>query len=89
LVALEELRLVRPSEAAAFVADGGIDIDGELPINPHGGLIGEAYIHGFNGLIEAVAQARGSAVNQVRDFEHVLVTGGPALPTSGLILGPA
>ena len=30
---------------------------------------------------------RGSAVNQVTDVEHVVVTAGTGVPTSGLILG--
>jgi len=87
-VTLEELGLVDMNEVAQFVASGGIDVGGELPINTNGGQLGEAYLHGFNGMIEAVKQTRGTAVNQVADIEHVLVTGGPALPTSGLILSP-
>jgi len=33
-----------------------------------------------------VRQLRGTAVNQVEDVEHVVVTAGTGLPTSGLIL---
>jgi hypothetical protein len=34
-------------------------------LNTHGGQLGEAYIHGMNGIAEAVRQVRGTAVNQV------------------------
>ncbi|GIF06885.1 hypothetical protein Asi03nite_44230 [Actinoplanes siamensis] len=36
-----------------------------LAINPHGGQLGEAYIHGMNEIAEAVRQVRGTAVHQV------------------------
>ncbi|MBB4855749.1 hypothetical protein HNP40_003156, partial [Mycobacteroides chelonae] len=32
-------------------------------------------------------QLRGTSVNQVPNVEHVLVTAGTGVPTSGLILG--
>ena len=38
----------------------------------------------MNGIAERV---RGTAVNQVVDVEHVLVTAGTGVPTSGLVLG--
>ena len=60
---------------------------GRLPLNPHGGQLGEAYIHGMNGIAEAVRQVRGTAVNQVDGVGHVLVTAGTGVPTSGLVLG--
>jgi len=49
--------------------------------------VGEAYLHGMNGIAEAVRQLRGTAANQVPGVEHMLVTAGTGLPTSGLILG--
>jgi acetyl-CoA acetyltransferase len=61
-------------------------LDGHLPVNPHGGQLGEAYIHGMNGITEAVRQVRGTAVNQVEGVRHVLVTAGTGVPASGLIL---
>jgi len=57
-----------------------------LPINTHGGQLGEAYIHGMNGIAEGVRQVRGSSVNPVKDVEHVLVTAGTGVPTSALVL---
>ncbi len=86
LVQLEEFGFCGRGEAKDFVRDGNIELGGRLPVNPHGGQLGEAYIHGMNGVAEAVRQLRGTAVNQVEGVEHVVVTAGTGLPTSGLIL---
>ncbi|MEU8266416.1 lipid-transfer protein [Sphaerisporangium sp. NPDC049002] len=83
---LEELGFCGRGEAKDFIAGGGIEIDGHLPVNPHGGQLGEAYIHGMNGIAEAVRQIRGTSVNQVPGVQNVLVTAGTGVPTSGLIL---
>ena len=63
-------------EAKDFVNDGHLALDGSLPTNTHGGLIGEAYIHGLNSFAEGVRQVRRTAVNQVPDAERVIVTSG-------------
>jgi acetyl-CoA acetyltransferase len=84
---LEELGFCGKGDAKDFVRDGNIELGGSLPINTHGGQLGEAYLHGMNGIAEGVRQVRGSSVNQVEDVEHVLVTSGTGVPTSGLILG--
>ncbi|MGX8907276.1 lipid-transfer protein [Streptomyces netropsis] len=80
LTQLEEFGFCRPGEGADFVASGA------LPLNTHGGQLGEAYLHGMNGVAEAVRQVRGTAVNQVAGARHALVTAGTGVPTSGLIL---
>jgi acetyl-CoA acetyltransferase len=82
---LEALGFCGPGEARDFIAEGNIELGGKLPVNTHGGLLGEAYIHGVNNILEAVRQIRGTAVNQVPDVEHVMVAGG----RSGIILGQA
>jgi acetyl-CoA acetyltransferase len=87
LMQLEELGFCGRGEAPAFVADGAIELGGKLPVNTHGGQLGEAYIHGMNGIAEAVRQLRGTSVNQVDGAAHVLVTAGTGVPTSGLVLG--
>ena len=87
LLQLEELGFCPRGQARHFIAGGAIELDGALPVNPHGGQLGEAYIHGMNGIAEAVRQVRGTAVNQVGGDGPVLVTAGTGVPTSGLILG--
>lgn len=87
LCQLEEFGFCKPGEAKDFIRDGRIEIGGELPINTHGGQLGEAYIHGMNGIAEGVRQVRGSAANQVPSVENVLVTAGTGVPTSAIILG--
>ncbi|MFR9731232.1 lipid-transfer protein [Saccharopolyspora sp. MS10] len=87
LVQLEELGFCPRGEARHFITERGIGLDGELPINTHGGQLGEAYVHGMNGIAEAVRQVRGTSVNQLDAVEHVLVTAGTGVPTSGLVLG--
>ena len=74
LMQLEALGFCGPGEAKDFVADGNLALDGSLPTNTNGGLIGEGYIHGLNLVLEAVRQLRGTAVNQVPDARQVLVT---------------
>lgn len=81
LMQLEEFGFCAPGEAADLVAAD------TLPLNTHGGQLGEAYLHGMNGIAEAVRQLRGTSVNQVPQASHVLVTAGTGVPTSGLILG--
>jgi len=80
LMQLEEFGFCGPGEAADFVAADA------LPLNTHGGQLGEAYLHGMNGIAEAVRQIRGSSVNQVSGAATALVTAGTGVPTSGLIL---
>jgi acetyl-CoA acetyltransferase len=89
LIQLEEFGFCGRGEAKDFVKGGNIEIGGALPVNTHGGQLGEAYIHGMNGIAEGVRQVRGSAVNQVPDAHHVLVTAGTGVPTSGIILAAA
>lgn len=86
---LEEFGFAPRGQAKEFIRAGHHARGGKLPINTHGGQLGEAYIHGMNGVAEAVRQVRGSSVNQVDNVENVLVTAGTGVPTSGLILSKA
>lgn len=88
LMQLEELGFCARGEAPDFVRDGAIELGGRLPLNTHGGQLGEAYIHGMNGIAEAVRQVRGTSVNQVEAATSapVVVTAGTGVPTSGLVL---
>jgi acetyl-CoA acetyltransferase len=86
---LEVFGFCARGEAKDFIRDGNIEIGGRLPVNTHGGQLGEAYIHGLNGVAEAVRQVRGTSVNQVPAVTNVLVTAGTGVPTSGAILAVA
>jgi acetyl-CoA acetyltransferase len=86
---LEEFGFCERGGGKDFVRAGHHARGGKLPLNTHGGQIGEAYIHGLNGVAEAVRQVRGTSVNQVPGVENALVTAGPGIPTSGLILSAA
>jgi len=83
LLQLEAYGFCGRGEAKDFIADGQIEIGGRTPVNTHGGLLGEAYIHGVNNMHEGVRQLRGTSYNQVEGAEHVLVSAG----TSAVILG--
>jgi len=83
---LEAFGFAGRGQARHFIANEGIELGGRLPVNTNGGQLGEAYIHGMNGIAEAVRQVRGTSVNQVAGPGHVLVTAGTGVPTSGLIL---
>ena len=84
---LEELGFCGPGEAKDFIRDGHLELDGSLPFNTHGGQLGEAYLHGMNGIAEGVRLVRRESVNQPGPVDHVLVTAGTGVPTSALVLG--
>jgi acetyl-CoA acetyltransferase len=74
LMQLEALGFCGFGEAKDFIADGNLALDGSLPCNTNGGLIGEGYIHGLNLVLEATRQLRGTAVNQVLGARTILVS---------------
>ena len=80
---LEAHGFVGRGEAKDFIKSGQLRLDGALPTNPNGGLLGEGYIHGFNNMTEAVRQMRGTAANQVRGAGTAFVSSG----RSAMILG--
>ena len=46
----------------------------------------EAYVHGFNLIVEGARQLRGESYSQVDGAEACLVTSGEGVPTSALLL---
>ena len=75
-------------EAEAWL-DGGrrIALDGELPVNPHGGQLSEGRTHGFGFIYEAVAQLRGEAdARQVANAKTAVVSTGGGTPSGVLLL---
>lgn len=88
---IEDLGLVKKGEIGPWISAGSNGLDGEIPINTHGGLLSEAHVHGLNHVIEAVQQLRPEGVvddlcegphtydratcRQVRDPKIALVCG--------------
>ena len=69
--------------------DGGrrIALDGDVPVNPHGGQLSEGRTHGFGFIYEAMQQLRGHAGDrQVRDAQVAVVTSGGGTPSGVLLL---
>ena len=69
--------------------DGGrrIALDGDLPVNPHGGQLSEGRTHGFGFIYEAMAQLRGEAGDrQVAGARTAVVTSGGGTPSGVLLL---
>jgi acetyl-CoA acetyltransferase len=87
IMQLEDYGFCARGEGGPFVESGAIRPGGEIPVNPHGGHLSEAYVIGMTHIREAVEQLRGQAINQIKDAQFALVTGGPApIPMSGAIL---
>jgi acetyl-CoA acetyltransferase len=86
-LSLEGYGFCRRGEGAAFTEGGNLEWpDGRLPTNTSGGGMSEAYVHGFNLVLEAVRQLRGTSTSQVEGAECCLVTSGEGVPTSALLL---
>jgi acetyl-CoA acetyltransferase len=77
LRSLESYGFVPDGQAWRYVTEQGTGPDSPLPVNTHGGHLSEAYLHGMNGILEAVRQLRGTASSQVPGAEVALV-GAPA-----------
>ena len=85
---LEALGFCGIGEAKDWL-DGGkrIGLDGDLPVNPHGGQLSEGRTHGYGFLYEAVAQLRHEAgERQVADAGTAVVTSGGGTPSGVLLL---
>jgi acetyl-CoA acetyltransferase len=73
LKSLETWGFAPRGHAWKHLLEYGTGLDSRLPVNTHGGHLSEAYIHGMNGITEAVRQLRGTAANQVKDAEFAAV----------------
>lgn len=73
LKGLESYGFVPDGRGWRYLVDTGIGPESPLPVNTHGGHLSEGYLHGMNGMTEAVRQLRGTACNQVAGAEVALV----------------
>ena len=87
VAALEEMGFSPPNEIEGWLKAGNHRWpNGSLPINTSGGNLAEAYIHGFELVLEAVRQVRGESTSQVKDVQNSLVISGPgAIPSSVIV----
>ena len=86
LATTEDYGFCQKGEGGRFYREGRATYGGEVVINPHGGLLSEAYIHGLNHSYEAVAQLRGDAdARQVKDANLCLVSAGAAAYGSAMV----
>ena len=86
-LSLEGYGFCARGEGAAFTEGGALEWpDGRLPTNTSGGGMSEAYVHGFNLILEGVRQMRGTSTSQVDGAESCLVTSGEGVPTSAVLL---
>ena len=86
-LSLEGYGFCARGEGAAFTDDGALEWPhGRLPTNTAGGGMSEAYVHGFNLVLEGVRQIRGTSTSQVDGADVSFVTSGEGVPTSALLL---
>src|SRR5712692_4123115 len=68
---MEDFGLVAKGEVGAWVTAGHNALDGQVPVNTHGGLLSEAYVQGLNHVVEAVQQLRpGGVVDDLCEGPH-------------------
>jgi acetyl-CoA acetyltransferase len=85
-LSLEGYGFCARGEGGAFTEDGNLEWpNGRLPTNTSGGGMSEAYVHGFNLVLEGVRQCRGTSTAQVAGAESCLVTSGEGVPTSAVL----
>jgi acetyl-CoA acetyltransferase len=86
-LSLEGYGFCKRGEGASFTEGGALEWpDGRLPTNTSGGGMSEAYVHGFNLVLEGVRQMRGTSTSQVKNASSCLVTSGEGVPTSAVLL---
>jgi acetyl-CoA acetyltransferase len=89
VMALAEHGFFAPGEANEFLTLENLSAPrGKLPFNTSGGNLAECYMHGFELIVEAVRQVRGTSTSQAARSDVAMVIGAPLVsPVSNLILG--
>lgn len=87
LYGLEGLGFVGRGESGDFIRSGATRLNGALPVNTHGGLLNEGYVHGMNTVAEAVLQIQQRCGDrQVVGAQTAVATSGVLVDGSALIL---
>jgi acetyl-CoA acetyltransferase len=86
IMGLEDYGFCARGEGGPFTENGRLELGGALPTLTSGGGLSEAYVHGFNLILEAVRQIRGTSYNQVPGCTSTLVTGASGVATSAMVV---
>jgi acetyl-CoA acetyltransferase len=86
ILGLEDYGFCKRGEGGPFTEGGRIELGGALPVLTSGGGLSEAYVHGFNLILEGVRQIRGTSTAQVPNCKATLVTGASGVATSAMVL---
>ena len=92
-MAIDHFGITRPGESWKAVEEGWIDLEGKIPINPSGGLIGAGHPVGATGvrqLLDGYRQVTGTAgdyqVEGAKDFQTLNI-GGSGTTSVSFIIG--
>jgi acetyl-CoA acetyltransferase len=87
LMGMEGLGLCDRGTSGALFRSGATAPGGSFPVNTHGGLLAEGYLHGMNTVAEAALQIQGRGGDrQVVDHEVAVVTSGALMDGSAMVL---
>ena len=87
LMGMEGLGLCERGQAGELFRSGATAPGGSFPVNTHGGLLSEGYLHGMNTVAEAALQVQGRGGDrQAVRHEVVAVTSGALMDGSALVL---
>lgn len=87
LMGVEGLGLAERGAAGELFRSGATSLGGSLPVNTHGGLLSEGYLHGMNTVAEAALQVQGRCGERQSPRHDVCaVTSGALMDGSAMIL---
>jgi acetyl-CoA C-acetyltransferase len=92
ILALEALGFYEPGEGTDGAVEGETSLDGSIPVNTSGGLLGKGHPVGVTGIgqiVELTKQLEGRHPNQIADAEIALAhnVGGSGASTTVTVLG--